>query len=133
MPGSSPRLDKGHDLIVLAGEALDAVEALLAEAITKVRERVAVKGRIVDRLFGREQRATHGLAWLAAYVAAIRQIVAFAERLQVERRLGEIEDLLIRIGLGEYLAQIHGGIPMSQGETVRLQDLGLSVEASASR
>ncbi|MGP0091227.1 MAG: acyl-CoA dehydrogenase family protein [Xanthobacteraceae bacterium] len=133
MPGSSPRLDKGHDLIVLAGEALYAVEALLADAIAKVRERVAVKGRIVDRLFRREQRATHGLAWLAAYVAAIRQIVAFAERLQVQQRLGEIEDLLIRIGLGEYLAQIQGGVPMSQGETARLADLGLSAEAVASR
>jgi (2S)-methylsuccinyl-CoA dehydrogenase len=133
MPGSSPRLDKGHDLIVLAGEALYAVEALLADAIVKVRERVAVKGRIVDRLFRREQRATHGLAWLAAYVAAIRQIVAFAERLQVQKRLGEIEDLLIRIGLGEYLAQIQGGVPMSQGETARLTDLGLSAEAVASR
>jgi (2S)-methylsuccinyl-CoA dehydrogenase len=133
MPGSSPRLDMGHDLIVLAGEALDAVEALLAEAIAKVRERVAVKGRIVDRLFRREQRATHGLAWLAAYVAAIRQIIAFAERLQIEQRLGEIEDLLIRIGLGEYLAQIQGGMPMSQGETARLPDLGLPAESVASR
>src|SRR5580704_17531567 len=131
MPGFTSRLEKGHDLIVLAGEALHAVEALLAEAIAKVRERVAVKGRIVDRLFQREQRATHGLAWLAAYVAAIRQIGAFAERLQAERRLGEVEDLLIRIGLGEYLAQIQGGIPMSQGETARLADLGFPAEAAA--
>jgi (2S)-methylsuccinyl-CoA dehydrogenase len=133
MPGFTSRLEKGHDLIVLAGEALHAVEALLAEAIAKVRERVAVKGRIVDRLFQREQRATHGLAWLAAYVAAIRQIGAFAERLQAERRLGEVEDLLIRIGLGEYLAQIQGGIPMSQGETARLADLGFPAEAAAAR
>ena len=35
-------------------------------------------------------------------------------------RLGEIEELLVRIGIGEYLAQILGGIPMSQGEIVRL-------------
>src|SRR5262249_44152796 len=38
----------------------------------------------------------------------------------------EVEDLIIRIGLGEYLAQVAGGIPMSQSEIARLSDLGLS-------
>ena len=42
------------------------------------------------------------------------------------RRLGEIEELLVRIGLGEYLAQMLGGIPISQGEIVRPADLGLT-------
>ena len=37
----------------------------------------------------------------------------------------ETEELLTRIGLGEYLAQIFGGIPMNQGEIVRLSDFGL--------
>ena len=36
-----------------------------------------------------------------------------------EGRFGETEELLVRIGLGEYLDQIFGGIPMSQGEIVR--------------
>ena len=40
-------------------------EALLADATHSVRERVSVEGRIVNRLFDREQRAGHGLAWLA--------------------------------------------------------------------
>ena len=48
-------------------------------------------------------------------------------------RLGEIEELLVRIGLGEYLAQIAGGIPMSQGEMVRPADLGLSLRQVAAR
>ena len=69
---------------------------------------------------------THGLAWLATYVEAVRQLAAYAERMQAAGRLGEIEELLVRIGLGEYLAQILGGIPMSQGEIVRPADLGLS-------
>ena len=47
--------------------------------------------------------------------------------------LGEIEELLVRIGLGEYLAQIFGGIPISQGEIVRPADLGLSAGAVAAR
>ena len=60
----------------------------------------------VARLFDREQRATHGLAWLATYVEAVRQLAAYAERMQAAGALGEIEELLVRIGLGEYLAQI---------------------------
>ena len=48
-------------------------------------------------------------------------------------RLGEIEELIVRIGLGEYLAQILGGIPMSQGEIVRPVDLGLTGEQIGAR
>jgi (2S)-methylsuccinyl-CoA dehydrogenase len=79
----------------------------------------------MELLFEREQRATHGLAWLATYVETIRQITAYAERMHGGSTLGELEQLLIRIGLGEYLAQIAGGIPMSQGEFARPADLGL--------
>src|SRR5262249_56265215 len=47
--------------------------------------------------------------------------------------LGQAEALLVRIGLGEYLAQVAGGIPMSQGEVVRPSDLGLTPAQVASR
>ena len=123
-------LAAGHDLVTLARGAVAAAEAILADATAKVRERVTVDGRIVSRTFDREQRATHGLAWFATYVEAVRQLAAYAERMQATGRLGEIEELLVRIGLGEYLAQILGGIPISQGEIVRLSDLGLTAERS---
>jgi (2S)-methylsuccinyl-CoA dehydrogenase len=116
----------GHDLVSMAEGAVGAMEGLLTDAIAKVCGRVAVEGRIVDRLFDREQRATHGLAWLATYVEAIRQLAAYADHISADGHLGEIEELVIRIGFGEYLAQIFGGIPMSQGEIVRLADLGLT-------
>ena len=53
------------------------------------------------------------------------EMAAYAERMQAEGRFGETEELLTRIGLGEYLAQIFGGIPMNQGEFVRPADFGL--------
>jgi (2S)-methylsuccinyl-CoA dehydrogenase len=87
----------------------------------------------VARLLDREQRATHGLAWLATYVEAVRQLAAYAERMNADGRLTEIELLLVRIGLGEYLAQIQGGIPISQGEMVRPADLGVSAATVAAR
>ena len=60
-----------------------------------------------------------------------REMLAYAERVNGEGRYGETEDLLTRIGVGEYLAQIFGGIAMSQGEFVRLPDFGLAPDAIA--
>jgi hypothetical protein len=42
-----------------------------------------------------------------------------------EGRFDEIERLLAQIGVAEYLAQLFGGVIMSQGEIVRLHELGL--------
>jgi (2S)-methylsuccinyl-CoA dehydrogenase len=127
------RGDAGAKLIALARQAREAVEALLADATAAVRGRVTVDHQVLDALLDREQRATHGLAWLATYVESVRQLAAYAERMHAGGTLGEIEELLVRLGIGEYLAQIQGGIPMSQGEMVRPADLGLAAEAVAAR
>jgi (2S)-methylsuccinyl-CoA dehydrogenase len=134
MPTAASRTASADpELVELAREASVALDALLGDATAKVRERVVVEGNLVGRLFDREQRATHGLAWFATYVEAVRQLAAYAARMAGDGTLGEVEDLLIRIGLGEYLAQIVGGIPMSQGEVVRPSDLGLSSTQVAAR
>jgi (2S)-methylsuccinyl-CoA dehydrogenase len=121
------------DLVATTRAAFDTIEALLSDAAAQVRARVTRQNRIDGDSFDHEQRATHGLAWLATYVEAIRQLAAYAERLHVGGQWGEIETLIVRIGLGEYLAQIFGGIPMSPGEIVRLADLGVSAAAAQSR
>src|SRR5262245_57343269 len=96
--------------------AVDAVETLLARATERLRGLVAPGGNLdADRL-ERHQHAAHGLAWLATYVEALRQMHGWAARLAAGGRLGEIEQLILAIGFGEYLARIEGGIPMSQGE-----------------
>jgi len=128
----STHLDSGR-LISLAGEATAALEALMADATRKVRARVELDGRIVGKRFDSEQRATHGLAWLATYVEAVRQLTSYATRMAERGRFGQIEELIVCIGLGEYLAQIAGGIPMSQGEMLRLSDLGLNAVDVAAR
>src|ERR1700759_764087 len=131
MPQAATRLSPQSNLIVLAQAATVVAEALLADAEAKVRARVVLDGKPAARLLDREQRATHGLAWLATYVEAVRQLPAYAERLEGQGQLGEIEELLVRIGLGEYLAQIQGGIPISQVEIVRPADLGVQAAAVA--
>ena len=125
-PASAPFLAE-------ASAAAASIEALVADALAAVRPRVTVNGKLDAAALEREQHAAHGLAWLATYAQAIREMVAFARRLDAEGRLGETETLLTRIGLGEYLAQVFGGIAMSQGEIVRLADFGLSAETIAAR
>jgi len=133
MSTAANRINRDSELIGLIREATAVLDALLAEATVKVRERVSSKGQVDGANFDREQRATHGLAWLATYVEAVRQLATYAERIGRLGKLSETEDLLVRIGLGEYLAQIFGGIPMSQGEVVRLTDLGVTRGQVAAR
>ena len=64
-----------------------AVEALLKDATAVVRERVSLVVHPVDRLLDREQRATHGLAWLATYVETIRQLVNKTNERRRQRRI----------------------------------------------
>ena len=121
------------DYLELGSKATQAIEALYEDAVASVRARVSENGKLSSALIEREQHAAHGLAWFATYVESVREMLAYAARMQAEGLYGETEDLLTRIGVGEYLAQIFGGIPMSQGEFVRLSDFGLSNTEIADR
>ncbi|MDG1739413.1 MAG: acyl-CoA/acyl-ACP dehydrogenase [Paracoccaceae bacterium] len=117
------------DLLALAGKTLAPAESVFEQAKSSVREIVTKDGRVSGGLIEEHQNAAHGLSWIATYVEALRQMHKWAERLKADGKLGEIENLLLQIGFGEYLAQLRGGIPMSQGEIIRLQDAGADVEA----
>jgi (2S)-methylsuccinyl-CoA dehydrogenase len=130
---AATRPETGPDLAASAGAATAMAEALLADATRAVAARVTQNGKVSGKLLDREQRAAHGLSWFATYVEAIRQLASYTERMSAAGRFGELEELLVRIGLGEYLAQMTGGIPMSQGEFVRPADLGLGPKEIAAR
>jgi len=114
------------DLIAVTRAALPAVEDVLGRARDAVAAHIVVDGRISSAALEAHQTAAHGLAWLATYTEALRQMQRWAEKLDADGRFGETEALILQIAFGEYLWQIYGGIPMSQGEIVRLQDLGLT-------
>ena len=116
------------DLLDLTRASIPPVEALLDRATTSVRTLVTEDGRVSARLVEANQTAAHGLAWLATYVESLRQMQAWAERLTEQDRFGETEQLIHQIAFGEYLSQIAGGIPMSQGEILRIQYLGLGMD-----
>ncbi len=112
---------KGPDaLLERAAEAVAAADKILASAKSGVAARVKELGSI-----DAAQHASHGLAWLATTVEGLRQLHAWASRLQENGSLGEFEHLLLAAGFAEYLAQIAGGIPMNQGEVVRVSALGV--------
>jgi len=116
------------DLLGLTAAAVGPVEAVLARATQTVRAMVTEGGRVSNALVEQNQTAAHGLAWLATYAQSLRQMQAWAERMQAQGKFGETEALIHQIAFGEYLWQVYGGIQMNQGEIVRLQDLGLSQE-----
>ncbi|WP_224823992.1 acyl-CoA dehydrogenase family protein [Cognatishimia sp. MH4019] len=114
------------DLLSLTGAAIAPVEEVLNKAKEALRALVTKDGRVSGGLIEANQTAAHGLAWLATYVESLRQMQAWADKLQAEGKFGETEQLIHQIAFGEYLWQIYGGIPMNQGEILRLQDIGLT-------
>src|SRR5687767_7097853 len=114
------------DLPRLLAEAHGAVESLYGQAKARIAAKVTVERKLSAHLIEREQHAAHGLAWLATYEAVLRELVAYANRLTERQKFGQMEQLLVQVAAGEYLAQVAGGIPMNQAEYARLPELGLT-------
>src|SRR5579871_673837 len=117
------------ELLGQCDRAVQVVERLLASARSAVAAKVMRDGRVDAAALDEQQHAAHGLAWFATYVECLRQLSRWASALSAGGRFGEIEQLLLTAGFGEYLAQISGGIFMSQNEVARLTDLGLDQSA----
>lgn len=113
-------------LIGLTSASIAPLEAMLDRTKSIVRDMVSEGGRVSGALLEEHQTAAHGLAWFATYVEALRQMHRWAETLDAQGKFGELEQLIHQIAFGEYLWQIYGGIPMSQGEILRLQDMGVT-------
>ena len=114
------------DLLSLTSSSLPPIRDLLEKATGKLRALVAADGRVCAARIEANQSAAHAYSWLATYVQALEQMQGWAERLNSKSAFGEMEQLILQIAFGEYLGQIRGGIPMSQGEIARLYDIGLS-------
>ena len=119
-------------LIGLCEEAARAAGTLLSKATAAIRDSVSEGGKVSTEALEREQHAAHGLAWAATYVQSLKQMAAYAARMEEEGRFGGLEALITQIAASEYLGQIAGGIPMSQGEIIRPAALGLTQDDIAS-
>lgn len=116
-----------QDLLTLTAAVIPKMAALYDRARAALRADFLVDGKVSNARLEADQTAAHGLAWLATYVEALRQMQAWAEKLTANGTFGEMEQLIHQIAFGEYISQIYGGIPMNQGEIARLADLGLGL------
>lgn len=110
--------------------AAAAARAFLAETRRVVTEHCTEGGKPQAALMQAHQRALHGLAWVATTVEAIASAASWGERLAAQGRLHQGEELVLTLGVGEYLAQLTSGIPMSQTEIFRPGELGLTGAAA---
>lgn len=120
-----------NNWITAARAALGAARGYSQSVRAAVAAVVAPAGVPDAVLLTREQHRVHGFAWVAASIAALEASLDWAVRAEQSGRLGEAEVLTLRIGFGEYLAQIAYGLPMSAHEVVRPAGLGTEDAARA--
>jgi (2S)-methylsuccinyl-CoA dehydrogenase len=121
------------DLTDLLAEAVDAALAFVAAAKAPVKARIeGADGRVDRRLADLEQHIVHGFGWFASYAELLREVAAWARKLEAEGSLREIDALLAQLLFAEYGAQLRGGIAMNQGEVIRPGDLTGDLSALSS-
>src|SRR5204863_348188 len=111
------------NLLSLLDVAAYEAGALTTALTGGVGQRVRVDGRLDRDALDAEQHIAHGLAWAAAYAETLRQVSAWAHALDDAGRFGEAEALPAQLLAHEYLSQLVGGLPMSQGEIFRPADI----------
>jgi len=114
-PSSLPAAAALADLDAACAAALAAADRLVDALRVRLRARLGDDPDAAHR----EQARTHGFAWAATYVRALHETLGWSRRLAATSRLGELESLMLQAAFGEYLAQLAGGLPMSQGELFR--------------
>jgi len=119
------------EFVALLRGAADAAERYSAQARLAVASRVTRDGKVSGAAVDAEQRAVHGFAWIATVSAALVAAAGWAGQRAEAGALGPVEELCLRVGCGEYLAQLIGGVSMSQNEIVRPSDL--AIEEAAAR
>ena len=113
------------NLLIKCRDSLESINKYSDAAKEQVKKLVMEDGVVSKDLMAREQHAAHSLAWIATYKATLTELLNWAERLESENKFLETEQLILQFAFSEYLSQLWHGIPMSQMEYARPQDLGL--------
>ena len=113
------------ELINKCQKALITVDRYYDASLQQVRSSLLIDGKLSRNNLDLEQHSAHGLSWIAAYRATLKEMVNWAIELENSNSFTEVEKLMLEITFSEYCAQIKSGIPMSQLEYVRPQDMGL--------
>lgn len=107
-------------------ETVAAAASAYADAAKAAVRPFVSKGGKLDRVaLDREQHVVHGLSWVATYAETLREVRDWARALSEAGKFGETEQLLSKLLASEYAAQLAGGVPMTQVETIRPADFGI--------
>ena len=119
-----------NEWIDLADTAALAAHSYVGALRAKIAEAVAPAGKVDPALADRHQHILHGFAWIATTAEALAAVSAWARRCGEAGQFGTVEELALRVGFGEYCAQLIGGVPMSQSEFARPAALGVAEHAA---
>lgn len=125
---SKPVLEGLTGLLQDAVAALDTYNGALKAKVTAA---LAPDGKIDRAALSEQQHLAHGYGWVVTYVETLRETANWATRLEADSKFGEIDALLAQILFSKYLADLVGGVPMNQGETIRPHELDADAEADA--
>lgn len=107
---------------------LKKLEILSIKVGTFLKSSCVKEGRISSSLLEKVQYKSHGYAWFETYRISLRELLQWYKRLSSTNKNSPLDALVLAGGFSEYLMQIKNGIMMSQSETIRPEDLGLTSE-----
>ncbi len=116
-------VEMAQDAAAAAQDYADAVHSALAQ-------QVAPQGQFDAKIAEDQQRILHGYAWIATTAKALAITADWAQRARDQGAFSLIDQLTLRIGFGEYCAQLASGVPMSQSEFIRPHEFSLSARAA---
>ena len=100
---------------------VEAIEVLYGRALSKMKEKVTVDGKISSAKVEQHQVACHALAYMATELEASRQIAAWVERVG-----GDFELSIARAYVGEVARTLRAGVDLGACEDVDLRELGIT-------
>ena len=101
-----------HELISKCQKSLITVDKYYDAALQHVRGELIVNGKLSRDNLDREQHAAHGLSWVAAYRATLKEMVSWASDLETNGLFNKTEQLMLQIIFSEYCAQIKSGLSL---------------------
>ena len=119
--------------ISLAQQACSAAKAYGEQVRQTTASIVAPTGKTDAALVEQHQRQLHGFAWIGTTIAALEATADWANRAAKFNRFNQIDELVLRVGFGEYLHQLTSALAMSQSEFVRPSEMGVEAAANVLR
>ena len=123
---STPVGDKMKNDFVIDDEEIIKKSLIVAKKLDVYLDdlKVVVKNSFsTSKEDNKYQSKLHGLAWVATYVEALKQMSIWADELYKSQKFKKAERTILILSFNEYLNQLFGGIMMSQNEIIRPVDL----------